>query len=68
MHSVTENKTHSIQSPCVRNCCLDPSDICLGCGRSIDEITSWTKQTNQQKLQTLAVAERRLKKLANNLV
>ncbi len=31
-----------IESPCVRNCCLDEKDICLGCFRSLTEITQWT--------------------------
>ncbi|WP_440903568.1 DUF1289 domain-containing protein [Catenovulum sp. SX2] len=68
MHSVEQNNPLLIRSPCVRNCCLDQHDICLGCGRSIKEITSWTQQSEQQKLQTLAIAEQRLQKLANNLV
>jgi len=25
----------------VRNCCLDDDEICLGCFRSLDEITKW---------------------------
>jgi predicted Fe-S protein YdhL (DUF1289 family) len=29
------------QSPCVRNCCLDDDDTCLGCFRSLDEIKQW---------------------------
>jgi uncharacterized protein len=30
-----------LPSPCIRNCCLDEQDICLGCGRSLDEIRDW---------------------------
>lgn len=30
-----------LPSPCVRNCCLDEKDICLGCFRHIDEIIGW---------------------------
>jgi predicted Fe-S protein YdhL (DUF1289 family) len=30
------------QSPCIRNCCLNDDDICLGCFRSIEEIKQWT--------------------------
>ena len=30
-----------VESPCVRNCCLDDDDICMGCFRSVDEITGW---------------------------
>jgi uncharacterized protein len=29
------------QSPCVRNCCLDEFDVCLGCGRHLQEILRW---------------------------
>ncbi len=31
----------SVESPCVRNCCLDEQDICLGCFRSVTEIIQW---------------------------
>lgn len=30
-----------VQSPCVRNCTLDENDVCLGCGRTLAEITEW---------------------------
>ncbi len=30
-----------IESPCVRNCCLDDKDVCLGCFRTLEEIKSW---------------------------
>ena len=29
------------ESPCVRNCCLDDADVCIGCGRHVDEILRW---------------------------
>jgi predicted Fe-S protein YdhL (DUF1289 family) len=32
----------SAPSPCVRNCCLDDSLVCLGCFRSLEEIKEWT--------------------------
>ncbi len=28
-------------SPCVRNCCLDDADVCIGCGRHLQEILRW---------------------------
>ena len=28
-------------SPCIRNCCLDDDETCLGCFRSLDEIKEW---------------------------
>lgn len=49
-----------LDSPCVRNCCLNDDDICLGCGRSLQEITRWSTATPIQKQTTLvAAAERR---------
>ena len=49
------------KSPCVRNCCLDLRDICLGCFRSIDEIMLWSKTdtTAEQKQQILSNAKQR---------
>ncbi|MGL6289672.1 MAG: DUF1289 domain-containing protein [Silanimonas sp.] len=28
-------------SPCIRQCCLDDADECVGCGRTLDEIKAW---------------------------
>lgn len=49
----------NIASPCVRNCCLDPNDICCGCFRSIDEITGWAGRTEQEQLAILEKCEER---------
>ena len=50
----------TITSPCIRNCCLDDRDICLGCLRSLDEICRWSSLDNPMRLQILmAVAERK---------
>ena len=39
----------TVKSPCVRNCCLDLDDICLGCFRHLDEITGWQAFSNEEK-------------------
>ncbi|MVD06399.1 DUF1289 domain-containing protein, partial [Vibrio cholerae] len=39
--------------PCVRHCCLDDKDICIGCGRTIDEICRWSSATNSEKQEIL---------------
>ena len=39
----------TLESPCVRNCCLDENDICLGCHRSISEICGWSAATEEKK-------------------
>ncbi|EOW9339166.1 DUF1289 domain-containing protein [Vibrio cholerae] len=41
-------ETCSYKSPCVRHCCLD-KDICIGCGRTLDEICRWSSVTNSEK-------------------
>lgn len=28
-------------TPCIRQCCLDDADECIGCGRTLDEIRDW---------------------------
>jgi len=40
---------NNISSPCVRNCCLNEDDICLGCFRSLGEIIKWGASTEQEK-------------------
>ncbi|MFK5947967.1 MAG: DUF1289 domain-containing protein [Methylococcales bacterium] len=40
----------TIASPCVRNCCLDEKDICLGCFRSLTEIMQWTQVDEETRL------------------
>jgi putative protein-disulfide isomerase len=44
-----QNKNQSVESPCVRNCCLNNEDICLGCFRSLDEITEWSQTSELEK-------------------
>ncbi len=46
-------------SPCVRNCCLDDDDICLGCFRTIDEIIQWGESNDEEKQVILDEAEKR---------
>lgn len=45
-----------VQSPCVRNCCLNEADICLGCFRSLEEITRWSLVDDEAKTQILMFA------------
>lgn len=52
----------SIESPCIGQCCLNDRDICLGCYRSLDEITNWTlvdNETRRQYLENIAVRKER---------
>ncbi len=55
----TEGSKAEIQSPCVRNCCLDGNDICLGCFRSLNEILSWSDSNQDQKKQIVLNCKKR---------
>lgn len=45
--------------PCVRNCCLDNDDICLGCFRTLQEILGWNEADEPTRRAILALAEQR---------
>ena len=48
-----------VPSPCVRNCCLNNDDICLGCFRSLGEIIGWSQADGSGRLKILKDAEQR---------
>ena len=43
----------NLASPCVRNCCLDDDNVCLGCGRSLDEIVAWSTADDDRETRDL---------------
>ena len=45
-----------IKSPCIRQCCLNSEDVCVGCYRTINDILMWQAATNEQKTEMLANA------------
>lgn len=59
------NQATSPPSPCVRNCCLDENDVCMGCGRHINEILAWHKATGGEREDIIAIALQRLKERAS---
>ena len=48
-----------LQSPCIRNCCLDEQDVCLGCGRTLSEIRAWSSLSETERRQVLTLCEER---------
>ncbi len=48
-----------VDSPCVKNCCLDKKDVCIGCGRTVEEITRWGEAGDEEKRKILAAVEKR---------
>lgn len=37
------------ESPCVRNCCLDEAEVCIGCGRHVQEILAWSAADDRER-------------------
>jgi predicted Fe-S protein YdhL (DUF1289 family) len=51
-------------SPCVRCCCLDNNDVCLGCFRTLEEIVSWsTLDASRKEIIKAELAKRRQQKV-----
>jgi predicted Fe-S protein YdhL (DUF1289 family) len=50
-----------IESPCINVCTLDArSRRCLGCGRTIDEISHWTSLTEAERTRIMGELAGRL--------
>lgn len=48
-------KRDEIQSPCVKLCVVHPeARICVGCYRSIEEISGWSRMTPEARSKTIA--------------
>ncbi len=50
-----------LASPCVRNCCLDEDNVCMGCGRSLQEIVRWGTAGDADKAAIIALSRERLR-------
>jgi hypothetical protein len=46
-------------SPCINLCTLDLAGVCIGCFRSVDEITRWTSMSAAERWRVIEAAERR---------
>jgi predicted Fe-S protein YdhL (DUF1289 family) len=52
---------NAISSPCNRVCVMHPaSGICIGCGRSLDEIARWAVLSETERLAIMARLPARL--------
>jgi uncharacterized protein len=52
-----------IPSPCIDICTLDDRNVCVGCGRHIDEIAAWGAAAADTKLLIVAAARERLEQM-----
>lgn len=54
-----QDKSSEIESPCVRNCCLNENNVCLGCFRTVTEIMEWGPASGEERRTILVKAMRR---------
>lgn len=53
-----------IESPCIKKCKLsDKNSICMGCGRTLEEISIWRNLTDTEKEKIALRAKRKLEEL-----
>jgi predicted Fe-S protein YdhL (DUF1289 family) len=51
----------SMETPCEKICIVDAaSGLCRGCGRSLDEITRWTRYSDAERARVMAELPPRL--------
>jgi predicted Fe-S protein YdhL (DUF1289 family) len=48
-----------VRSPCVSICALDEADICVGCQRTVTEITDWSRMSNDERRAVLVLCDER---------
>lgn len=54
-----------IESPCVKLCVVHPEErICIGCYRSIEEISAWSRLTPEARAEIMADLPNRAPRLA----
>ena len=60
------NNTNDVESPCVRNCCLNEDDVCMGCYRTIAEIIGWGQANSKERKTILQIAKQRETGIGSN--
>lgn len=58
MNAALEPET---SSPCNRNCSLEQRGVCIGCGRTRNEIASWLRLSNEERQDVIERAKQRRK-------
>ncbi len=55
MFDIDSTETAMMKSPCIKICTVDAhSGLCLGCGRTIDEIARWTAMSDAERVRIMA--------------
>jgi predicted Fe-S protein YdhL (DUF1289 family) len=51
----------AVSTPCINVCVLDPlSALCIGCGRTGEEITAWATMSETERLTVIGGLDQRL--------
>ena len=51
----------AVPSPCILVCDIDPEiDICIGCGRTLDEIATWASAGHKRQREIVKLAAARI--------
>lgn len=45
----SQNRANRPLSPCILICTLDDDKVCLGCGRSLEQISSWALMSKDEQ-------------------
>jgi uncharacterized protein len=62
MNAVTEPMSR-ISTPCIRVCTLDPeTGLCEGCGRTREEIGTWFRMGEEERLRIMAELPERMRR------
>lgn len=51
----------SVEKPCIRKCCLNENDVCLGCFRTYNDMLIWNAISYTEKVRLLEKAKERKK-------
>jgi predicted Fe-S protein YdhL (DUF1289 family) len=54
-----------VASPCIKVCILDAGNVCVGCGRTLSEITQWSRMTDEEQRLACDLAQQRRQSAAN---
>ena len=58
-------KRDEVESPCIKLCTVHPTErICVGCYRTIDEISQWSRLSPDQRRSVMAELPTRAPRLA----
>lgn len=51
----------NVKSPCISVCSLGDKNFCIGCGRTIKEISEWSKLSDHEKTKVIEKCKKRIK-------